>query len=50
MFSRRCLDVITTADWLAPVIWEGTFDRKALEKYYRKQNITEVLAVFAVGR
>ncbi|XP_038960647.1 glycosyltransferase 6 domain-containing protein 1 isoform X2 [Rattus norvegicus] len=46
---RRRLDVITTTDWLAPVIWEGTFDRKVLEKYYHKQNITMGLTVFAVS-
>nr|XP_034360102.1 putative glycosyltransferase 6 domain-containing protein 1 isoform X2 [Arvicanthis niloticus] len=46
---RGRMDVITTTDWLAPVIWEGTFDRKALEKYYKKQNITVGLVVFAVG-
>lgn len=44
------MDVITITDWLAPVIWEGTFDREALEKHYRKQNTTVGLAVFAVGR
>lgn len=47
---RRRMDVITITDWLAPVIWEGTFDREALEKHYRKQNTTVGLAVFAVGR
>ncbi|XP_021496730.2 putative glycosyltransferase 6 domain-containing protein 1 isoform X1 [Meriones unguiculatus] len=47
---RRRLDVITTTDWQAPVIWEGTFDRLALDKYYRKRNITVGLAVCAVGR
>ncbi|KAL6036700.1 hypothetical protein STEG23_001069 [Scotinomys teguina] len=46
---RRRMDVVTTTDWLAPVIWEGSFDREALEKHYRKQNITVGLAVFAVG-
>ncbi|XP_051022090.1 putative glycosyltransferase 6 domain-containing protein 1 [Acomys russatus] len=44
---RRRMDVITTTDWLAPVIWEGTFDRQALERHYRRQNITVGLAVFA---
>ncbi|XP_012978713.2 putative glycosyltransferase 6 domain-containing protein 1 isoform X1 [Mesocricetus auratus] len=47
---RKRLDVITTTNWLAPVVWEGTFDRVALEKYYRKWNITVGLAVFAIGR
>ncbi|XP_012637543.1 putative glycosyltransferase 6 domain-containing protein 1 [Microcebus murinus] len=43
-------DVITTTDWLAPVIWDGTFDREALEKHYRGRNITVGLAVFATSR
>ncbi|XP_045418015.1 putative glycosyltransferase 6 domain-containing protein 1 [Lemur catta] len=47
---RNRPDVITTTDWLAPVMWDGTFDRQALEKYYRRQNITVGLAVFATGR
>ncbi|XP_008840212.1 putative glycosyltransferase 6 domain-containing protein 1 [Nannospalax galili] len=47
---RNRLDVITTTNWLAPVIWEGTFNREALEKFYRKQNITVGLAVFAFDR
>ncbi|XP_027278529.1 glycosyltransferase 6 domain-containing protein 1 isoform X2 [Cricetulus griseus] len=47
---RRRVEVITTTNWLAPVVWEGTFDREVLEKYYRKWNISVGLAVFAVGR
>ncbi|KAM9207478.1 putative glycosyltransferase 6 domain-containing protein 1 [Dugong dugon] len=43
-------DVITTTDWGAPVIWEGTFNRHVLNNYYQRQNITVGLAVFAVGR
>ncbi|NP_001069396.1 glycosyltransferase 6 domain-containing protein 1 [Bos taurus] len=43
-------DVITTTSWLAPVVWEGTFSRKMLEKHYRRQNFTTGLAVFATGR
>ncbi|XP_012663646.1 glycosyltransferase 6 domain-containing protein 1 [Otolemur garnettii] len=44
---RNRLDVVTMTDWLAPVIWDGTFDRQALENYYSRQNITVGLAVFA---
>nr|XP_004653917.3 putative glycosyltransferase 6 domain-containing protein 1 [Jaculus jaculus] len=47
---RRRPDVITITNWLAPIIWEKTFHRQALEKYYRKRNITVGLAVFAAGR
>ncbi|KAF5914173.1 hypothetical protein HPG69_015619, partial [Diceros bicornis minor] len=49
LLNRRRPEVITTTDWLAPVIWEGTFNRQVLEKYYRKQNLTTGLAVFAIG-
>ncbi|XP_065783168.1 putative glycosyltransferase 6 domain-containing protein 1 [Muntiacus reevesi] len=47
---RKRPDVTTTTSWLAPVVWEGTFSREALEKHYRKQNLTTGLAVFATGR
>ncbi|XP_003941422.1 putative glycosyltransferase 6 domain-containing protein 1 [Saimiri boliviensis] len=47
---RKRPDVITKTDWLAPVLWEGTFDRRVLEKHYRRCNITVGLAVFATGR
>ncbi|XP_056668020.1 inactive N-acetyllactosaminide alpha-1,3-galactosyltransferase isoform X2 [Monodelphis domestica] len=43
-------DVLTVTDWLAPVVWEGTYHRKILEDYYTKQKITVGLTVFAVGR
>ncbi|XP_048204446.1 N-acetyllactosaminide alpha-1,3-galactosyltransferase-like 1 [Perognathus longimembris pacificus] len=43
-------DVITTTDWLAPVIWEGTYNRQVLENYYKKLNITIGLVVFASGQ
>ncbi|DAA24516.1 TPA: rCG45771-like [Bos taurus] len=38
-------DVITTTNWLAPVIWEGTYNRPVLEKYYKRLNITIGLAI-----
>ncbi|XP_012884813.1 PREDICTED: glycosyltransferase 6 domain-containing protein 1 [Dipodomys ordii] len=47
---RSRFDVIATTDWLAPVVWEGLFNRQPLEKYYQKQNITVGLAVFAIGK
>ncbi|XP_010996705.1 N-acetyllactosaminide alpha-1,3-galactosyltransferase-like 1 [Camelus dromedarius] len=43
-------DVITTTGWLAPVIWQGTYDRQVLEKYYKRLNITIGLAVDASGK
>ncbi|XP_073746185.1 putative glycosyltransferase 6 domain-containing protein 1 isoform X4 [Callorhinus ursinus] len=47
---RKRPDVVTTTDWLAPVIWEGTFNRQVLEEYYGRQNLTIGLAVLATGR
>ncbi|XP_039090597.1 glycosyltransferase 6 domain-containing protein 1-like [Hyaena hyaena] len=43
-------DVKTTTDWLAPIIWEETYNRQVLEKYYKRLNITIGLAVFATGK
>ncbi|XP_037706792.1 putative glycosyltransferase 6 domain-containing protein 1 [Choloepus didactylus] len=47
---RKRPDVTTMTDWLAPVIWEGTYNRQVLGKYYQRQNLTVGLAVFAAGR
>ncbi|XP_026251405.1 putative glycosyltransferase 6 domain-containing protein 1 [Urocitellus parryii] len=47
---KKRSDVTTTTDWLAPILWEGTFSTQALEKFYRKRNLTVGLAVFARGR
>ena len=48
LFNRKRPDVITTTNWLAPVIWEGTYNRTVLEKYYKRLNITIGLAVICV--
>ncbi|XP_051022158.1 N-acetyllactosaminide alpha-1,3-galactosyltransferase-like 1 [Acomys russatus] len=40
-------DVTATTSWLAPVIWEGTYNKEVLEQYYKRLNITIGLAVFA---
>ncbi|XP_008561965.1 PREDICTED: glycosyltransferase 6 domain-containing protein 1-like [Galeopterus variegatus] len=50
LFHRNRPDVITRTNWRAPVVWEGTFNRDALGKYYGRQNLTVGLAVFAAGR
>ncbi|XP_057575841.1 putative glycosyltransferase 6 domain-containing protein 1 [Hippopotamus amphibius kiboko] len=47
---RKRPDVITATNWLAPIVWEGTFSREVLENHYRKKNLTLGLAVFATGR
>ncbi|KAF6327380.1 glycosyltransferase 6 domain containing 1 [Rhinolophus ferrumequinum] len=47
---KKRVDVITTTDWLAPVIWEGTYNTQVLEKYYKRLNITIGLVVWATGK
>ncbi|XP_015426129.1 PREDICTED: N-acetyllactosaminide alpha-1,3-galactosyltransferase isoform X1 [Myotis davidii] len=39
-----------TTDWLAPVVWHGTYKEEVLENYYAHHKITVGLTVFAVGR
>ncbi|NP_001116741.1 histo-blood group ABO system transferase [Danio rerio] len=36
--------------WLAPIVWEGTFDPKLIDSIYKKQNITVATTVFALGK
>ncbi|CAK6433682.1 unnamed protein product, partial [Pipistrellus nathusii] len=43
-------DVITTTDWLAPVIWEETYNRQVLEKYYKRMNITIGLVAWSTRK
>ncbi|XP_020846202.1 N-acetyllactosaminide alpha-1,3-galactosyltransferase-like [Phascolarctos cinereus] len=47
---RRRPYVKTVTDWLAPIVWEGTYRKSVLEDYYKKKNITVGLVVFAFGR
>uniref|UniRef100_UPI003AAABCF8 globoside alpha-1,3-N-acetylgalactosaminyltransferase 1-like n=1 Tax=Centroberyx gerrardi TaxID=166262 RepID=UPI003AAABCF8 len=42
-------DVVTVTPWLAPVVWESTFDPLLLDSIYKPQNITVATTVFAVG-
>ena len=41
---------MATTGWLAPVIWEGTYDRQVLDEYYKRLNVTIGLAVLATGK
>ncbi|XP_035390486.1 histo-blood group ABO system transferase-like [Electrophorus electricus] len=43
-------DVVTVTPWLAPIVWEGTFDMNILDAIYKPQNITVANTVFAVGK
>ncbi|XP_023255099.1 globoside alpha-1,3-N-acetylgalactosaminyltransferase 1 [Seriola lalandi dorsalis] len=43
-------DVVTVTPWLAPVVWEGTFNPVLLDSIYRPRNITVAATVFAVGK
>lgn len=48
--SRNRPEVLSVTPWKAPIVWEGTYDRAVLEKYYARQRITVGLTVFAVGK
>ncbi|KAF7218074.1 3-N-acetylgalactosaminyltransferase 1-like [Nothobranchius furzeri] len=43
-------DVVSVTPWLAPVVWEETFNEKLLDSIYMKKNISVVATVFAVGK
>ncbi|XP_067471952.1 globoside alpha-1,3-N-acetylgalactosaminyltransferase 1-like isoform X2 [Thunnus thynnus] len=43
-------DVVTVAPWLAPIVWEGTFNPALLDSIYKPKNITVAATVFAVGK
>ncbi|TRY81551.1 hypothetical protein DNTS_012078 [Danionella cerebrum] len=42
--------VISVTPWLAPVVWEGTFDSRLIDSIYKQQNITIATTVFALGK
>ncbi|XP_076843755.1 globoside alpha-1,3-N-acetylgalactosaminyltransferase 1-like isoform X1 [Brachyhypopomus gauderio] len=43
-------DVVTVTPWLAPVVWEDTFDTTLIDAIYKTQNITIATTVFALGK
>ncbi|XP_051690361.1 histo-blood group ABO system transferase 2 isoform X2 [Oryctolagus cuniculus] len=47
--SRRS-DALTVTPWLAPIIWEGTFNIDLLNEQFWLQNLTVGLTVFAVKK
>ncbi|XP_028717481.2 histo-blood group ABO system transferase-like [Peromyscus leucopus] len=46
--SRK--DVLVLTPWLAPIIWEGTFNIHILNEQFRLQNTTVGLTVFAIKK
>ncbi|XP_053532844.1 histo-blood group ABO system transferase isoform X7 [Ictalurus punctatus] len=43
-------DVSTMTPWLAPIVWEGTYDLTVIDNIYKQQNITVAVTVFALGK
>ncbi|XP_018596396.2 globoside alpha-1,3-N-acetylgalactosaminyltransferase 1-like [Scleropages formosus] len=43
-------DVVTVTPWLAPIVWEGTFDPLLIDAIYRPMNFSIAATVFAVGK
>ncbi|XP_018603499.1 globoside alpha-1,3-N-acetylgalactosaminyltransferase 1-like isoform X2 [Scleropages formosus] len=48
--SGERTDVLTVTPWLAPVVWEGTFDPMLIDAIYKPMNLTVAATVFAVGK
>lgn len=42
--------MVSVTPWLAPVVWEGTFNPGLLDSVYRPRNISVAATVFAVGK
>ncbi|KAM9441009.1 histo-blood group ABO system transferase-like [Clarias gariepinus] len=49
MFACRP-DVATATQWLAPIVWEDTFDLTVTDNIYKSKNITIATTVFALGK
>uniref|UniRef100_A0A674IL53 Histo-blood group ABO system transferase 1-like n=1 Tax=Terrapene triunguis TaxID=2587831 RepID=A0A674IL53_9SAUR len=43
-------DVLLMSPWLAPIMWEGTFNRDILNAQYRQKNFVVGVATFAVKK
>nr|XP_043890032.1 globoside alpha-1,3-N-acetylgalactosaminyltransferase 1-like [Solea senegalensis] len=43
-------NVVTVTPWLAPVVWEGSFNPNLLDAIYKPKNISIAATVFAVGK
>ncbi|KAM9403382.1 globoside alpha-1,3-N-acetylgalactosaminyltransferase 1-like isoform 2-T2 [Salvelinus alpinus] len=43
-------DVMAVTPWLAPIVWQGTFDPDLVDIIYKSMNLTIATTVFAVGK
>ncbi|XP_053138586.1 globoside alpha-1,3-N-acetylgalactosaminyltransferase 1 isoform X2 [Hemicordylus capensis] len=43
-------DVLTVTPWLAPIVWEGTFNSEMLDSTYKPLNLTIGVTAFAIGK
>ncbi|KAL8174633.1 UNVERIFIED_CONTAM: hypothetical protein K2H54_050294 [Gekko kuhli] len=50
LFKPPRTDVLTVTPWLAPIIWEGTFNLDILNEQFRQRNATVGLTVFAIKK
>ncbi|XP_056312868.1 globoside alpha-1,3-N-acetylgalactosaminyltransferase 1-like isoform X1 [Danio aesculapii] len=42
--------IVPVTPWLAPIVWEGTFDPTLIDSVYKQQNVTIATTVFALGK
>lgn len=43
-------DVVTVTPWLAPVVWESTFNPELMDAIFKPRNLSIAVTVFAVGK
>lgn len=43
-------DVVTVTPWLAPIVWESTFDPELLDAIFKPKKLNIAATVFAVGK
>ncbi|XP_023659742.1 globoside alpha-1,3-N-acetylgalactosaminyltransferase 1-like isoform X1 [Paramormyrops kingsleyae] len=48
--TRGGSDVMAVTPWLAPIIWEETFNPELVDAIYKPMNLTIATTVFAVGK
>uniref|UniRef100_A0AAY4CK76 Globoside alpha-1,3-N-acetylgalactosaminyltransferase 1 n=1 Tax=Denticeps clupeoides TaxID=299321 RepID=A0AAY4CK76_9TELE len=48
--SKVLLQHGVVTSWLAPIVWEGTFDSAVIDGIYKPLNVTIATTVFAVGK